>query len=199
MPKLAITGLWLSHFRSYKSAFIEPDARIIALYGPNGAGKTNILEAISMLSPGRGLRRAPADELMRHPENLGWKVSAELESLSENHEISTKSVPDSGRFVEIDGKKAPQTALGNLARIIWLVPVMDRLWIEGASERRRFLDRMVMSFHPSHADATLIYEKSMRDRNRLLKDQVRDAAWYDALGAGIANGQVRRGNYCQSH
>ncbi len=186
MPELAIRALWLSHFRSYKSAFIEPEQRVIALYGPNGAGKTNILEAISMLSPGRGLRRAAADKLMRHPENLGWKVSAELKSLSENHEVSTKSIPDAGRSVEIDGKKASQVALGHLARIVWLVPVMDRLWIEGASERRRFLDRMVLSFHPSHADATLIYEKSMRDRNRLLKDQVRDAAWYDALELQMA-------------
>ena len=186
MAELAITGLWLSHFRSYKSAVIKPEKRIIALYGPNGAGKTNILEAVSMLSPGRGLRRAAADELMRHPENLGWKVSAEVQSLSENHEISSKSVPDSGRIVEIDGKRAPQIALGHLARIIWLVPVMDRLWVEGASGRRRFLDRMALSFHPSHADATLMYEKSMRERNRLLKDQVRDAAWYDALELQMA-------------
>lgn len=186
MPELAITKLWLSHFRSYKSAFIEPDSRIIALYGPNGAGKTNILEAVSMLSPGRGLRRAASDDLMRRPENLGWKVSAEINSLSEVHEVATKSVPDAGRFVEIDGKRATQTALGYLTRIVWLVPVMDRLWVEGASERRRFLDRMVMSFHPSHADASLAYEKAMRERNRLLKDQVRDAAWYDALEGQMA-------------
>ena len=139
-----------------------------------------------MLSPGRGLRRAAADELMRRPESLGWKVSATLESLSEIHEIATKSVPDSGRFVEIDGKKASQTALGHLARIVWLVPVMDRLWVEGASERRRFLDRMVLSFYPFHADASLVYEKSMRERNRLLKDQVRDTAWYDALELQMA-------------
>lgn len=159
---------------------------MIALYGPNGAGKTNILEAVSMLSPGRGLRRAGSDDLMRQPENLGWKVSAVLESLSEVHEISTWAEPDTGRQVEIDGKKAAQVALGQLARVVWLVPVMDRLWVEGAANRRRFLDRMVMSFHPSHADATLIYEKSMRERNRLLKDQVRDPAWYDALESQMA-------------
>ncbi len=186
MPDLAITGLWLSHFRSYKSAFIEPDAGIIALYGPNGAGKTNILEAISMLSPGRGLRRAAADDMMRHPENLGWKVSAKINTLSTRHEVSTKSMPDAGRFVEIDGKKKPQIVLGEIARILWLVPVMDRLWLEGASERRRFLDRMVMTFHPSHAEASIKYEKSMRERNRLLKDQVRDGAWFDALEKQMA-------------
>ncbi len=186
MATLKVTSLTLSHFRSYKHACIESDGGIMALFGPNGAGKTNILEAISLLSPGRGLRRAPAPELMRQPEALGWKLTAKLDSLSETHEISTWSEGDSGRVVEIDGKKAPQTALGRLARIIWLVPAMDRLWIEGASARRRFLDRMVMSFHPRHAEATLTYEKAMRERNRLLKDQVHDNAWYGALESQMA-------------
>ncbi len=185
MP-LAVTRLNLSHFRSYKQGEIESDGSIVALYGANGAGKTNILEAISMLSPGRGLRRAAPPELMRRPEALGWKVSAELHSLSELHEISTRAENDSPRTVEIDGKKAPQTALGRLARIVWLVPVMDRLWVEGAGERRRFLDRMVMSFHPKHAEATLAYEKAMRERNRLLKDQVNEPAWYSALEGQMA-------------
>ena len=185
MP-LKVTHLKLSHFRSYKQAEIETDGGIMALYGANGAGKTNILEAISMLSPGRGLRRAAPPELMRRPEALGWKVSAELHSLSELHEVSTRAENDSPRTVEIDGKKAPQTALGRLARIVWLVPVMDRLWVEGAGERRRFLDRMVMSFHPRHAEATLAYEKAMRERNRLLKDQVNAPAWYSALEGQMA-------------
>lgn len=186
MPKLAVTSLSLSHFRSYKHARIESDGGIMALYGANGAGKTNILEAVSMLSPGRGLRRAASVELMRRPEALGWKVNADLESLSETHEISTWSENEASRQVEIDGKRAPQVALGRLARIVWLVPTMDRLWVEGASERRRFLDRMVMSFHPRHAESTLTYEKAMRDRNRLLKDQVADTAWYGALEAQMA-------------
>lgn len=187
MPALKVTSLTLSHFRSYKHARVDSDGGIMALYGPNGAGKTNILEAISLLSPGRGLRRAPPADLKRQPEALGWKVNAALHSLSELHELSTWSESDSSRNVEIDGKKAPQLALGRLARVIWLVPVMDRLWVEGAGERRRFLDRMVMSFHPKHADATLAYEKAMRERNRLLKDMVRDAAWYSALEAQMAD------------
>jgi len=186
MP-LAVTRLNLSHFRSYKQAEIESDGGIMALYGANGAGKTNILEAISMLSPGRGLRRAAPPELMRRPEALGWKVSAELNSLSELHEVSTRAENDSPRTVEIDGKRAPQVALGRLARIVWLVPVMDRLWVEGAGERRRFLDRIVMSFHPKHAEATLAYEKAMRERNRLLKDHVNEPAWYSALEGQMAD------------
>jgi len=181
MSRLAVTSLTLSHFRSYKHARVESDGGIMALYGPNGAGKTNILEAVSLLSPGRGLRRAQSVELMRRPELLGWKITAELHSLSEIHEIATWAEGEASRSVEIDGKKAPQTALGRLARVVWLVPVMDRLWVEGASERRRFLDRMVMSFHPRHAESTLTYEKAMRERNRLLKDQVSDPSWFRAL------------------
>jgi len=139
-----------------------------------------------MLSPGRGLRRAAVDEMARAPERLGWKITATLESLSEVHELVTWVEGDGARQVTIDGKAAPQLALGRVARIVWLVPVMDRLWLEGAGERRRFLDRMVMSFIPAHADATLKYEKSMRERNRLLKDSVRDVSWYNALEGQMA-------------
>ncbi len=138
-----------------------------------------------MLSPGRGVRRAQVDEMARTPERLGWKITATLESLSEIHELATW-VEGGPRQVSIDDKPAPQLALGRLARIVWLVPVMDRLWLEGAGERRRFLDRMVLSFHPTHAEATLTYEKAMRERNRLLKDQVRDPAWYGALEGQMA-------------
>jgi len=158
----------------------------MVLYGLNGAGKTNILEAISLLSPGRGLRRAQPGDMARSPENIGWKVTASLTSLHQHHEVETFSENGAGRQVEIDGKPATQVALGRIARILWLVPAMDRLWLEGAVERRRFLDRMTMSFEPAHAEAVLAYEKSMRERNRLLKDQVRDAHWYDALEAQLA-------------
>jgi len=182
---LALRDLTLSHFRSHKAARLETDGRPVAIYGANGAGKTNILEAVSMLSPGRGLRRASVDEMARTPESLGWKINATLESLSEIHELSTWST-GGPRQVEIDGKPAPQLALGRLARVVWLVPVMDRLWLEGAGERRRFLDRMVMSFIPAHAESSLVYEKAMRERNRLLKDQVQDGAWFTALESQMA-------------
>ena len=186
MGKLSIREIKLSHFRSHKAARLETDGRPIAIYGPNGAGKTNILEAVSLLSPGRGLRRASVDEMSRAPERLGWKITATLESLSEVHELATWVEGEGARQVEIDGKTAPQLALGRLARVVWLVPMMDRLWLEGAADRRRFLDRMVMSFIPAHADATLTYEKAMRARNRLLKDSVRDASWYAALEGQMA-------------
>jgi DNA replication and repair protein RecF len=184
--RLAVTGLRLSHFRSHLSARLAPDGRAVAIFGPNGAGKTNILEAVSLLSPGRGLRRAAADEIVRRPEGLGWKVSAVLESLGREHEVETWAEPGGARQVRIDGKAAAQVALGRVARIVWLTPAMDRLWTEGADGRRRFLDRIAMSFEPSHAEAVLDYEKAMRERNRLLRDQVADARWYDVLEAQMA-------------
>ncbi|NNK68775.1 MAG: DNA replication/repair protein RecF [Rhodobacteraceae bacterium] len=195
MPRLAITDLVLSHFRSHQRSRIETDGRPIAISGPNGAGKTNILEAVSLLSPGRGLRRASADALSRQPEALGWKITATLTSLHQTHEIETWAEPGTPRQLRIDGKAAPQVALGRIARILWLVPSMDRLWIEGADGRRRFLDRMTLSFEPTHADAVLTYEKAMRERNRLLKDMVRDSHWYTALEAQMAEaGETIRQN-----
>lgn len=181
MVGLAITDLALSHFRSHRLARVAFDGRAVALIGPNGAGKTNILEAVSLLSPGRGLRRAAMDEIARKPEALGWKLTATLQSIDTNHEIETGAEAGQPRQVRIDGKIAPQTSLGRIARILWLVPAMDRLWIEAAEGRRRFLDRTTLSFAPDHAEAVLGYEKAMRDRNRLLKDQVQDPHWYRAL------------------
>ena len=186
MTKLILKELTLSHYRSHKRAAMTLDARPLAIFGPNGAGKTNILEAVSLLSPGRGLRRAGADDLTRRPEALGWKINAVLQSLHQTHEIETWAEAGTPRQLRIDGKPAPQTALGRIARILWLVPSMDRLWIEGAEGRRRFLDRATLSFEPTHAEAVLTYEKAMRERNRLLKDMVRDPHWYTAVEAQMA-------------
>jgi len=183
---LRLKQLRLSHFRSHKALNLALDERPVAIYGANGTGKTNILEAVSMLSPGRGLRRAKSDEITRKPETVGWKVSAILQSLHQTHEIETWSENGQSRNVKVDSKSASQVALGRITRILWLVPSMDRLWTEGAEGRRRFLDRMTMSFEPSHADTVLIYEKAMRERNRLLKDNQRDGAWYGALEAQMA-------------
>jgi DNA replication and repair protein RecF len=184
-PPLAVTRLFLSHFRSHKAAELALDGRPLAIFGPNGAGKTNLVEAVSLLSPGRGLRGAAPEELARAPERLGWKVAATLASPDGPHEVETWS-EGAGRLVAIDGKPAPQLALGAVARVLWLTPAMDRLWLEGAAERRRFLDRIALSLLPEHGEAVLGYDKAMRERNRLLRDQVRDAAWFDALEAQMA-------------
>ena len=191
MPNLSLEYLTLSHFRSHHMVNIACDARPVAIYGANGAGKTNILEAVSLLSPGRGVRRASAEEMTRRPEALGWKVKAVLRSQDRVHEIETWSEGGAARQVRIDSKAATQLMLGRIARVLWLTPAMDRLWIEGAEGRRRFLDRMTLSFHPSHAENVLNYEKNMRERNRLLKDQVQDAHWYRAIEGQMAKAGVK--------
>ena len=191
MSTLVLSQITLSHFRSHKRAVMACDGRPVAIYGSNGAGKTNLLEAVSLLSPGRGLRRASPDDLIRRPEALGWKVTADLQSLHQTHEIETWAEPGTSRQVRIDGKAAAQVALGRIGRVLWLVPSMDRLWIEGAEGRRRFLDRATLSFEPTHAEAVLTYEKAMRERNRLLKDMVRDPHWYVAIEKQMADAGAR--------
>ncbi|MEM8740224.1 MAG: AAA family ATPase, partial [Pseudomonadota bacterium] len=180
----------LSLFRSYRRAEIETGGRAVLLFGPNGAGKTNLLEAVSMLSPGRGLRGAGSDELPRRPDGIGWRIHSALRLRGQRQEITLKAEAgqsvSSSRQQQINGKPAPQVALGRLVRVLWLTPAMDRLWSGGAAERRRFLDRIAMSFRPGHAEAAIQYEKTMRERNRLLKEDVRDPRWYGALEAQMA-------------
>ncbi|WP_136443277.1 DNA replication/repair protein RecF [Pacificoceanicola onchidii] len=181
-----LTSLSLSHFRSHKRVRLNVDPRPVAIFGANGAGKTNLIEAVSLFSPGRGLRRASAADMARRPEALGWKIAGSVQSADGAHEIAFTSEAGAARQVKIDDKAASQVALGKLCRVVWLIPAMDRLWIEGAEGRRRFLDRAVLSFFPDHAQAVLDYEKAMRERNRLLKEQVRDAHWYTALETQMA-------------
>lgn len=188
---LALSDLTLSHFRSHQVARLSLDPRPVALFGPNGAGKTNILEAVSLFSPGRGLRRSSAEDMARRPESLGWKITGILTAPGQAHEVEIWSEAGAARQVRIDGKAAAQTALARIARVLWLIPAMDRLWIEGAEGRRRFLDRMTLSFEPDHADSSVTYEKAMRERNRLLKDMVREPSWYLALEAQMAEAGVQ--------
>lgn len=191
MSRVFVSSLALSHFRSHRRARMALDGRPVALFGPNGAGKTNLMEAVSLLSPGRGLRRAAAEEIIRRPEAIGWKVAAEVAGPGVGHEIDLTAEPGQPRATKIDGKNAPQVALAKLLRIVWLVPSQDRLWSEGAEGRRRFLDRITLSFLPAHAEAVLSYEKAMRERNRLLRDDVRDPAWYRALETQMAEAGAR--------
>lgn len=177
----ALMSLRFSHFRSHLRADLHLDGRPVALFGDNGAGKTNVLEAVSLFSPGRGLRRASAADMARRPDAPGWKLSGVVQEAGQLHEVETWSEAGAARQVRIDGKASNQIALGRIARMVWLVPSMDRLWIEAAEGRRRFLDRVALSFEPDHAEATITYEKAMRERNRLLKDGVRDAVWYRVL------------------
>ncbi len=179
---MSLGRLSLAQFRSWPRLDLTLDDRPVAIFGANGSGKTNILEAVSMLAPGRGLRAAAAPDQARQGVGAGWRIRADIAS----HEVETTAPPDQSRSVTIDGKSAPQTALGRLLRVIWLVPSMDRLWTDAPETRRRFLDRVTLSLFPDHAEIALAYDKAMRERNRLLKDQIGDPGWYRALEGRMA-------------
>ena len=181
-----IHQLTLSHFRSHKHTQVQAKNGPIALFGRNGAGKTNIIEAISLLSPGRGLRRASTAELSKSPDNIGWKLNAEVISDVNSNLIETSWTNTSSRNVKINDKLARQNDLAKFFRVVWLLPSMDRLWLEGADGRRKFLDRLTLSFFPKHADSVLNYDKAMRERNRLLREKITDSGWYKALERQMA-------------
>ena len=192
-PRLAVLSLKLAQYRSYDLCTIETGGASVALYGPNGAGKTNILEAVSMLVPGRGLRRAGAEEVIRRPGGIGWRVRAEIATATGVIEIATgvEGAETTRRTVEIDSKSATQTALGRHVRMVWLTPAMDRLWLDAPADRRRFLDRIALGFEPDHAEVSLTYEKAMRARNRLLREPGWDDAWLAGLEAQMARAGAR--------
>ncbi len=201
--RLAVTRLTLTDFRCYAHLRIEADERPVVLTGPNGAGKTNLLEALSFLAPGRGLRRARLIEVGRRevsPER-GWAVAATIERGGERFEVGTGRDPLQGgekRLVRIDGRPARgQVELGEVASAVWLTPPMDRLFGEGASGRRRFLDRLVYGVDPAHAGRLTAYEHALRERGRLLKEAGADGKWLDAVEdvlvhKGVAVAAARR-------
>lgn len=186
-----IAHMTLSHFRSHQRTRLSFDGRPVTLFGPNGSGKTNILEAISLFSPGRGLRRAASEEIARRPQALGWKLRAEFATTAGPRGVETWAEPGQSRQVRIDDKASTQLALGALVPMLWLTPAMDRLWLEGAEGRRRFLDRTTLSFAPDHAAQVLAYDKAMRERNRLLRDGARDGRWFAALEVQMAEAGAR--------
>ena len=187
-----LTRLSLTDFRSYERADIALDGRMVVLTGPNGAGKTNILEAVSLLSPGRGLRNAALPEIGRRaPDEAAgraWAVSARLEVGGEAIRVGVgvETAGASRRAVRLEGETVPPARLTDLVRPAWLTPAQDRLFLEAAGERRRFLDRLVFAAEPGHAAAALAYEKALRERLRLLTDGPADPVWLDALEGRLA-------------
>jgi DNA replication and repair protein RecF len=182
----ALTRLSLEDFRNYQSLALPLDGRPVCLFGPNGAGKTNILEAISQLGPGRGLRAAPLGELTRHGAAGGWSVAARLED-DIRVTVTLETNGAAKRGVRIDGAPASPGDLAERLRLIWLTPAMDGLFRGGASERRRFFDRLVMAHRPAHGRAVSRYEKALAERNALIERGPVDPAWADALEAGLAD------------
>jgi len=190
---LAVRQLRLTDFRNYRQLRLDCDITPVVMVGPNGAGKTNLLEALSFLVPGRGLRRAKLDEVCRRtrtdePAPTSWAVAATLDTPDGRLAIGTGLEPARSeaslprRVVRIDGRlAASQTALGLHVAAVWLTPQLDRLFLDGPGERRRFLDRLVTALHPQHAGDVAAYENALRQRARLLGEGNRDPHWFTAL------------------
>ncbi|MEO8115134.1 MAG: DNA replication/repair protein RecF [Phenylobacterium sp.] len=192
MTATALSHLTLTDFRSYARAELSLDGRPVFLVGPNGAGKTNLLEAVSFFIPGRGLRGAGLAEVGRRlpgeAQGRAWAVAAVVLHGDEAVRLGT-GVEQAGaarRTVRIDGETVPPGRLAEQLRQVWLTPAQDRLFLEGAGERRRFFDRLVFAAEPRHASHANAYDKASRERMRLLTEGPADPAWLDALEARLA-------------
>jgi DNA replication and repair protein RecF len=192
MPLARLRHITLTDFRSYERVVLPLDGRPIYLHGTNGAGKTNLLEAVSLLAPGRGLRGAAIAELGRRlpgePRGRAWAVAVALDAGDGTVQLGT-GVEAAGaprRAVRLEGEPVAPGRLADLLRLVWLTPQQDRLFIDGPTDRRRFFDRLVFADRPDHASRATAYERAMRERMRLLLEGPADPAWLSALEAQLA-------------
>jgi DNA replication and repair protein RecF len=190
-----VTRLMLTDFRSYRAASLEIEPGPVILLGGNGAGKTNLIEAISLLGPGRGLRGAGLPEIpyrmagQEAPESPAWAVAARLVLEAETLELGTgiETGADAARRTgRRDGATVGLSVLAEHIRLVWLTPAMDRLFLEAPTGRRKFLDRLVLALDPAHAARSAGFERAMRERNRLLRDGPADPLWLEGLEAEMA-------------
>ena len=182
----SLTRLALTNFRSHADALIAPGQGFVILTGENGAGKTNILEAVSLLTPGRGLRGATLSEMARNDGPGGFAIAARLDGEIDVGTGTLATAPER-RQVRINGAEASANRLSEWLSVLWLTPAMDRLFTESAGGRRRFLDRLVLALEPGHAQHSTRYEAATRARNKLLAEpDDADPAWLAALEAGMA-------------
>ena len=192
---LLLTRLALSDYRNYAALTWRPGARLVVIHGPNGSGKTNLLESLSMLVPGRGLRGARNADLARRGEGASgrWGVAARLDTPAGPLDLATGSPPDGPadrRTFRLDGDSPRnQAEIASRLATVWLTPQMDRLFMEGPSGRRRFLDRLVFALEPSHAREVASHDAAMAQRNRLLAEHCGDASWL----AGLEDTMARHG------
>lgn len=189
-PRVCVTRLSLTDVRNHAATAIDADARPVCLHGANGAGKTAILEALSLLVPGRGLRGAELPEIARRGGLGGWTVAARLERPGEEPAqlgVGLEIGPDGRprRIVRVDGRNGGLADIAAIARMAWITPAMDRLFMGPAGDRRRFLDRMVLGHVPDHAAWSAAYERAMRSRQKLLESGTR-GAWLDGAEAEMA-------------
>lgn len=188
MTASRILRLTLTGFRNYRAAGLSTAADLVVLVGANGAGKTNCLEAISFLSPGRGLRRATLGDAANQSGDGAWAVSAEVEgalglaTLGTGIEAPGAEIAAATRRCRIDREPVGSAAaFGDHLRMVWLTPAMDGLFTGPASERRRFLDRLVLAIDSDHAGRVSALDRSLRSRNRLLENPRPDPHWLDAI------------------
>lgn len=209
-PCLWLSRLALTNFRSYHSAALLSGPEPNVLVGDNGAGKTNLLEAVSLLAPGQGLRRAPFPELARAGGDGGWAVAARVHTAHGELDIGTGMRSDAAgvrpaggepsnaksRIVRINGETSASNALGNHVELVWVTPAMDGLFTGPGSDRRRFLDRLILCFDAAHGKLAGRFERAMQSRNRLLADGITDTAQLEGFErvmaeAGVAMAAVR--------
>jgi len=188
-----LSRLRLTDFRNYHQFTLELDGRPVVLTGENGAGKTNLLEAISLLAPGRGLRGIPLADLARFDGAGGWAVATHLQhpdgpvNIGTGLELSADGHPMSGRTIKIDGQVLKGSGkLGHLVQIVWLTPALDGLFTGPASERRRFLDRLIIGFNPGFRHLSGQFERAMRQRNKLLESGSHDDTQFIGLETAMA-------------
>ncbi|MDD3028779.1 MAG: DNA replication/repair protein RecF [Alphaproteobacteria bacterium] len=194
---VSLSRMTLTNFRNYSSLRLFLDEAPVVLTGRNGSGKTNILEAISLLVPGRGLRRSPLSDLQNRASETPWAVSIDLRTETGALTIGTgrdNAVNDSDgerRVVQVDGKPMrKQSLLAEHLALAWIVPEMDRLLVEGSSTRRKFLDRLIYSFDTAHGGRVRAYERALRERLCLLREGRADRRWLDALENELAQKSV---------
>ena len=181
-----LSRLTLTAFRNYGFLRLETGPGAIVLTGPNGAGKTNLLEAISLLAPGRGLRNAKLSELTQAGQQTPWAVAGQIAGTQGLSDVGTgqEDSPDR-RVVRIEGANRAQGALAELSAILWLTPAMDRLFAEPSSARRKFLDRIIYGYDPAHATRVNRYDQALRERQKLLEEN-RHPAWLDGIETILA-------------
>lgn len=181
---MPVSRLALTDFRSYASTLIEPGPGFVLLFGENGAGKTNLLEAVSLLAPGRGLRGAPLSEMARQGGSGSFAVAARLGETDIG--TGTQASAPERRQVRINGAPAAVNSLSERLSVLWLTPAMDRLFAGSTGDRRRFLDRLVLALEPGHAHHSTRYDAAMRARNKLLSEDGWDETWLASLEAAMA-------------
>jgi DNA replication and repair protein RecF len=193
--RLFVRELKLTDFRNYPRAQLALDARPVVLVGDNGSGKTNLLEAVSLLGPGHGLRGRPYGELCRHEGTGGFAVAAKVVSRQDEVEIGTGLAAGTrdegeGRTVRIAGKEQSAGALAEHVKLVWLIPAMDGLFTGPGSERRRFLDRLVLAIDPKMRSPLGRYDRAMRQRNRLFQMREGSRALFEGLEEQMAEAGV---------